>query len=215
MGLRRIRSDGNCFYRSFIFGYFEYLLGARSEELERAIKIVDESKAALMEHGFDEMSIDVFWENFLEQLRSLPRKSIADLEREFSEFGDSNYLVWYARAITAWFMKANADRFAPFVEGMSPGMTVDRFCAEEVLPMDRDCEQLQIIALTEALQVRIRIEYLDGATSIGGSLTHHDFPESDGAGGVAAPLFVLLYKPGHYELLYPKSAAGQLPETNN
>lgn len=48
----------------------------------------------------------------------------------------------------------------PFIEGNYFDM--NSFCAGEVEPMNKECEQIQIIALTEYLNVPVAIEYLDG-----------------------------------------------------
>jgi ubiquitin thioesterase protein OTUB1 len=51
-----------------------------------------------------------------------------------------------------------------------------------------------VIALTTALKACVRVEYLDRSP---GDLNHHDFPTGD------LPSVYLLYRPGHYDLLYP------------
>ena len=58
-------------------------------------------------------------------------------------------------------MKKQADRFLPYVMDDST-LDVDSFIAREVEPMGRECEQVQIMALTEFLGVLVKIEYLDG-----------------------------------------------------
>lgn len=58
------------------------------------------------------------------------------------------------------YLKRDADRFLPFVEGLYFDM--DAFCKAEVEPMDKECEHIHIIALTEYLGLIIRIAYLDG-----------------------------------------------------
>lgn len=58
-------------------------------------------------------------------------------------------------------MKRQADRFLPYVmDDFTHDM--DTFIAREVEPMGRECEQVQIMALTEYLGVLVKIEYLDG-----------------------------------------------------
>jgi len=39
---------------------------------------------------------------------------------------------------------------------------MDSFCKAEVEPMGKECEQVQITALSEYLQIAIEIAYLDG-----------------------------------------------------
>ena len=68
---------------------------------------------------------------------------------------------------------------------------------QEVEPMAKESDQIHIIALTDALGVCVRVVYMDrGGNS---SVNHHDFPE-DGD----QPLVNLLYRPGHYDILYQK-----------
>lgn len=104
----------------------------------------------------------------------------------FQEGGKADYITWYMRALTAGnlfenlvsllkkkiifikynyccflgYLKKDVDRFLPFVEGSHVDM--DSFCKYEVEPMDKECEHIQIIALTEYLGVKIVIAYLDG-----------------------------------------------------
>jgi ubiquitin thioesterase protein OTUB1 len=59
------------------------------------------------------------------------------------------------------YLRQHADRFFPF---LADGLDVDMaaYCAREVEPMGKECEQLHIIALTEYLGLPVAIEYLDG-----------------------------------------------------
>lgn len=70
------------------------------------------------------------------------------------------------------------------------------FSHQEVEPMAKESDQIHIIALTDALGVCVRVVYMDRG---GNSVNHHDFPE-DGS----RPLVNLLYRPGHYDILYQK-----------
>ena len=51
--------------------------------------------------------------------------------------------------------------------------------------------------LLQAMNVIVRIVYLD--RSVKDDISTHDFPEDS-----AAPHIHLLYRPGHYDLLYKK-----------
>lgn len=76
--------------------------------------------------------------------------------------------------------------------------------------MGEDCDHVHITALCDALGVPTRVECLDQSTSSSGDLMpkHHDFiPMQSGAsdaGNPPVPLVTLLYRPGHYDILYPK-----------
>lgn len=54
---RRTRGDGNCFFRSFFFGYLEHLLlSGDGEERDRAVRQLEGLKKALVDvGGYDEI----------------------------------------------------------------------------------------------------------------------------------------------------------------
>jgi hypothetical protein len=126
----------------------------------------------------------------VELIQNLFNKSTSELFELFQEGGECDYYTWYMRLLTSGIivlgienkkqnyicttdcrihvclvitaaMKKQADRFLPFVEDMyTPDMIT--YTNREVEPMGRECEQVQIIALTEYLNISVRIEYLDG-----------------------------------------------------
>ena len=65
---------------------------------------------------------------------------------------------------------------------------------QEVEPMGKESDHIHITALTAATGVPVRIEYLSRGE--GEPINHHDFPEG------STPKIHLLYKPGHYDILY-------------
>ena len=60
--------------------------------------------------------------------------------------------------------------------------------------MGKESDHIHIIALSSALGVPIRVEYMDRGSNH--SIIAHDFPEG------SQPKIFLLYKPGHYDVLY-------------
>lgn len=60
--------------------------------------------------------------------------------------------------------------------------------------MYKESDHIHVIALTLALNVGVRIQYMDRGT--GGQVNTHDFPEEK------TPRIHLLYRPGHYDILY-------------
>lgn len=71
---------------------------------------------------------------------------------------------------------------------------VSCFCPQEVEPMSKESDHIHIIALAQALNVSILVEYMDRGE--GGTVNHHVFPER------GDPRIFLLYRPGHYDILY-------------
>lgn len=80
--------------------------------------------------------------------------------------------------------------------------------------MGEESDHVHITALSDALGVPIRVVYLDRSSCDKGgvSVNHHDFiPTSEdlssaaGSGSEASnPSIALLYRPGHYDILYYK-----------
>nr|XP_006817582.1 PREDICTED: uncharacterized protein LOC102807319 [Saccoglossus kowalevskii] len=66
---------------------------------------------------------------------------------------------------------------------------------KEVEPMGKESDHIHIIAITNALGVGVRVEYMDRVS--GNEVNHHDFPEG------CQPNVTFLYRPGHYDILYP------------
>lgn len=93
-------------------------------------------------------------------------------------------------------------------------MLLTQFCKTSVEPMGEESDHVHITALTDALVVPIRVVYLDRSScdSGGVSVNHHDFIPAmgdlqtidDGGSGVMKPIITLLYRPGHYDILYSK-----------
>jgi len=189
-GLRRVRGDGNCFFRGFMFRYLENLLTESAETLNSVVTRLRGSLGYLVEVGYSETSIELFCDIAVETIEGLHANP--DIEKLFSESGNADYLVWFSRLVCSGFIKHNRERFLPFID-----MSIDDFCAKEIEPMGRECEQVQIIALCEYLQVNVRIEYLDSSDNE--TTSSHIF-------GLEENLNIhLLYRPSHYDILYLKT----------
>lgn len=169
--MRQVRGDGNCFYRALLFGFLENLLkmhlsgneqliNRAQNELQRITTVIQGSLQELINLGYPEFALEGFHEEFLEILNELFQQSINSLLDMFQESGKADYLTWYLRVLTAGYLKRDPDRFLPFIDGLY--FDIASFCTAEVEPMNKECEQIQIIALTEYLGITIEISYLDG-----------------------------------------------------
>uniref|UniRef100_A0A183CYK3 OTU domain-containing protein n=1 Tax=Gongylonema pulchrum TaxID=637853 RepID=A0A183CYK3_9BILA len=110
-----------------------------------------------------------------------------------NEEGRSNYYVTFFRLITSGHLRENADEYEGFIDG---GRTVVQFCQSEVEPVYKDCDHLAIIALTKAIGVSIRIEYMDRTTAPDHGWFYDFIVEKK------PPRHFFLYRPGHYDILY-------------
>ena len=66
--------------------------------------------------------------------------------------------------------------------------------------MGKECEQVQIQALVERLGVQVCIEYLDGDNFT----DHLNCVRIPAEAPSNTPRIHLLYRPGHYDILYQK-----------
>lgn len=96
-----------------------------------------------------------------------------------------------------------------------------QFCKASVEPMGEESDHIHITALSDALGVPIRVVYLDRSScdAANPTVNYHDFiPSSNPRGAISEqqdsiessarqqtkPFITLLYRPGHYDILYPK-----------
>lgn len=189
--IRRTRPDGNCFYRAFGYSYLEALLDGGSE-LERFKDVALHSKEELIRQGFTEFTIEDFHNTFMDLIALVQKRPAAsELLAAFNEQTVSDYVVVYLRLLTSGHLQREKVFYQHFIEG---GRSVKEFCQQEVEPMCKESDHIHIIALSQALNVSIQVEYMDRGE--GGSTVTHVFPEG------SDPQVFLLYRPGHYDILY-------------
>ncbi|ORX40654.1 peptidase C65 Otubain-domain-containing protein [Kockovaella imperatae] len=195
----RARGDGDCFYRSFTIAYFLRILHSSEPQLQAnlAFDAVQRALPAMQQVGFD----PDLYEEFLEPLLVLLRGFDADTPTEWTliqqlqDAERSNCIVVALRLVTSAYIRTHEDVFSPFL--LSPTtflpLTTDDFCRQEVEPCGKEADHAQIMALSEALHMGVRIAYLDRSevqdinwVSFG--------PETED------PL-TLLYRPGHYDVV--------------
>jgi len=233
--IRTVRGDGNCYFRAFLYALLEHILllqqnndkGATSTEAQRLLDYFQHTSwKDVLAAGYEEMALEVFYDAMVELLQSVvssssndPSSSIADaaakLHEELNaENSTSDYCTWYLRVVTATHLKKDPDRFLPFLLQQQQGtefLDMNQFCARCVEPMGQECEQLQVLALAEAVGVGVRIEYLDGRPlrQPENELHHHEFGPSNSDNNnssanttTTTTQLTLLYRPGHYDILY-------------
>ncbi|KAJ8951013.1 hypothetical protein NQ318_006398 [Aromia moschata] len=194
--VRRTRPDGNCFFRAFSYANIERLL-EKKDEFNQFYKLAEESKDVLVELGFQQFTVEDFYDTYMEVLKRLRNIDDIDEARKelhtlFNEQGFSDYMVVYLRLLTSGQLQKEHEFFSCFIEG---DRTVADFCHQEVEPMYKESDHIHIIAACAALNTGVRVIYMDRGT--GRTCNEHDLPEG------CTPTVHLLYRPGHYDILYP------------
>lgn len=214
--VRKARGDGNCFFRSFMFSYLEHILEAKDEaEAVRMLGRMDVCKGMLRDVGYPEFTYEDFVSVFAEQVEAVRPAgttplSVDQLVQRCRDQGVSDYVVMFFRFITSAEIQLRADFFAPFILGLN-NMDPIKFCRTSVEPMGEESDHIHITALTDALRVPVRVVYLDnsptGSSDTAEVNVHDFFPGNLGASGTGEreePFIALLYRPGHYDILYAK-----------
>lgn len=206
--LRRIRGDGNCFYRGFCFRLVEEMVHDKALFVKVKQKI-DTSLGYLMSVGYGQAAVEFFCEEAQRFFNEDFPKNEVELETYFANKEESMYLVWFLRLLTAGFLKHHwAERFQFFVEEHYTG--VEDYCAREVEPTDKECGQIQVTALCEYFEVRTCVEYLDANANSDETVAYFFGPEKKGEKSRIS----LLYRPGHYDILYEQTGSNDAQETS-
>lgn len=216
--LRRTRGDGNCFFRSFMFSYLEHILETQDkDEVSRITSNTEQCKKTLQNLGYADFTFEDFFAIFIDQLESVLHGNETSISHEellqrSRDPNVSDYVVMFFRFVTSGEIRKRADFFEPFIVGLT-NTNVDQFCKASVEPMGEESDHVHITALSDALGVPVRVVYLDRSSCDTGAfnINHHDFipNQSDTTGSssksdATEPLVTLLYRPGHYDILYSK-----------
>ncbi|KAK9108614.1 hypothetical protein Syun_024625 [Stephania yunnanensis] len=216
--VRRTRGDGNCFFRCFMFSYLEHVLELQDKtEVERMKGKVEECRKTLQNLGYVDFTFEDFFALYLDQLESVIQGTEASISQDelvtkCRDQSISDYVVMFFRFVTSGEIKKRSEFYEPFILGLS-NCTVDQFCKTSVEPMGEESDHVHITALSDALGVPIRVMYLDRSSCDSGvGVNHHDFlpgaadlqQGSDSGSSAVKPYITLLYRPGHYDILYSK-----------
>mmetsp|Transcript_17070 Transcript_17070/g.22154 ORF Transcript_17070/g.22154 Transcript_17070/m.22154 type:complete len:299 (-) Transcript_17070:540-1436(-) len=208
---RRIRGDGNCYFRAFLYSICEACItGAVSSDRIKSLnaKIV-QSLDEVCKFGYDRFALEMFHEELVDlfevivapvEKSDVPRKLDEFHERMNEENSTSEYCTWFLRVVTASKLKSDPDRFLMFLDADDNAsmMDIPTFCARQVEPMGKECGQCQVLALAEAMDIKVNVEYLDGR-KVEKKLMRYEFGPDERDALVEV---TLLYRPGHYDILY-------------
>lgn len=195
--IRTVRRDGNCFYRAYLYRLFEELGTKKDQYLnEHLTKIVTDSKDLTEKQGISWIVFEDFYTLFLEEINrafTIHVDSIREyLDKLFSNKEKSNYLIVFVRLFISAYLKENRILYESFIFDDEFNTWVQR----EVEAIDNECDQVQIMAIVNAFDIGVAIEYLNP-----NSIETMKFPEEGNK-----PIFIhMLFRPGHYDILYPKT----------
>jgi ubiquitin thioesterase protein OTUB1 len=225
-GIRRNRGDGNCFYRSFLISLGERFVDAHvvaadkrgdapasplQTKYEQLLEYVRDSKDKLLAFGYPDITLSDFHEALLEYLGGLAAAGATKQTHVYAPFRDQMtgfYIITMLRCLCSLELLSNEEAYLPYILGLAPHCaTVKMFCDHDVEAVHCDADQIQIMAIANGWRCRLQIAYLDATPGDKVQLMTfpQDQPEAGDASGDFPLLATVLYRPGHYDVTYPKA----------
>ncbi|KAL4071546.1 peptidase C65 Otubain-domain-containing protein [Scleroderma yunnanense] len=174
----RTRGDGDCFYRSLAFAYIDRLIRSNDREIAvaTALSTLELGRSLLERANFDEIVYDLPYDVLVDLIKRIvsdsDRLTSDGLLKAFQDLEGTQtpqYIVMYLRLLTSAQIRTEPDEFVAFIMNPDTGMEIDvkEFCELFVDPMGKEADHVPIVALSRALQVHVKIPYLDGRRSDG------------------------------------------------
>ncbi|KAL1963799.1 hypothetical protein VTN77DRAFT_7865 [Rasamsonia byssochlamydoides] len=204
---RIMKGDGNCGWRAVAFGYFENLFVLRdSIRVQQELSRIKSLNRLLDQVGQQEHLYEIFvdaTEELLTQIIHSIQNGVPDesfLMNAFNSEYNSNAIITHFRLLTSAWMKLNPHRYQAFLS-----IPLDQYCATRIETVKSEIDEVGLQALVDGViegsGFAVEILYLD--RSQGDVVTPHLL--SPNRPSVAT--IRLLYRPGHYDLLYSAEAS--------
>ena len=195
--IRKVRRDGNCFYRAYIYRLFEYICIKNNHRLYNEIlKKIEGIKDLTKKNGYDWILVEdfynVFYGEFCSCFNSFQNNgvSVRDyMDNLFSDKDKGNYLIYFIRFCIASYLKENRMLYEVYIEG-----DFDTWIRKEVEAIDNEADQIQIMACVNYFDIGVKIEYLNKLKN-----EVVKFPEDKSDQDI---FIEVLFTPGHYDILY-------------
>ncbi|TIA95546.1 hypothetical protein E3P96_03815 [Wallemia ichthyophaga] len=206
---RRIRGDGNCFYRAVSYAFVEKVCSASTADTTKE-RLQRVAIPLLSELGFDSEIMQDFYQPLLTILDNTKDPSIPlneYLKVTLNDDETSNSIVVFLRYLTSATIRKHADEYLPFLFAYEGDLVVDdsgmpdikKFCETYVEAFGKEADHIQMTALGRVLQVDLKVCYLDASEK-----EHVDWHELGVSGDESGEgnVITLLYRPGHVDLMY-------------
>ncbi|KAK4199798.1 putative ubiquitin thioesterase [Triangularia verruculosa] len=209
---RPIQGDGNCGWRAIAFGYFETLVKGGDKGQVEAEKLRLEGLNSFIEvqGGHSPYVYSDFVEEtllLLDRVAALIGNPEQAMREVYSTFNDSelaNAIMYHFRLLASSYLKGNQDAYAAFVEHEGG---VQGYCTSTLERPHVEIDHLGLSLLVDILLKPVgfvlQVAYLD--RSQGSEVNTYRFPEEarNQHPSTLGPIIYLLYRPDHYDLLYP------------
>ena len=177
--IRKVRRDGNCFYRSYIYRLFEYICMKNNNSLYNdMLKKIEGIKELTAKNGYEWLLVEDFYNVFYGEFCSC-----------FNSVNNNGVSVRDYMDNLAAYLKENRMLYEVYIEG-----DFETWIRKEVEAIDNEADQIQIMACVNYFDVGVKIEYLNKLKN-----EVVKFPEDK----KDEDIFIeVLFTPGHYDILY-------------
>ncbi|KAI1803461.1 cysteine proteinase [Daldinia bambusicola] len=215
---RPIQGDGNCGWRAIAFGYFETLVRcgdinqvqgelARLTSLNEFIETVGGHSAWLFE---DMVSATFDLLNDIIAAMSNGQDGMLVVMDRFNNLDTSQSIVYHQRLLASSWLKGRYAQYEPWITGGA-----ESYVQDTLLPIDREIDHVGVVLLHDILlkpaNIILEIAYLDRSDGV--EVNIHRMPEETNGQDptTLGPIIYLLYRPGHYDILYRDSIVQPAP----
>merc|ERR1719471_2315458 len=193
---RSIRGDGHCFYRSIIFGFLEHFISTDNTAGIEAMKQNATAKNTILTQKLGmPWTLEDFYQAYIDicNLALVCIQSKTEGSDPFNAilnaFEESDgYVIGFLRYMASAEVKTNE-----IYKFTVPNGDVNEFVRTHIEAVNSEVDSLAVQAVGASIGLPFRIYYLDQSS---GPMTSYNFPHDK------EPLIHLLYRPGHYDLIY-------------
>ncbi|PPQ74522.1 hypothetical protein CVT25_004428, partial [Psilocybe cyanescens] len=192
------------------FAYIDSLINSAERDFSVAssLSVLSGTKETLDSAGIEKLVYEDFYDDFSSLIESIIKPGVDGLTlssdgllKSFQTPEISNSVVIYLRFLTSAQIRLNREDYEGFLvhPDTKDFMDVDSFCANVVQAMGKEADNVEIQALCRALQLNVDLAYLNGVREDGVDFIKFRYDSSENA-----PPLILLYRPGHYDILIKK-----------
>ncbi|KAF2192580.1 cysteine proteinase [Zopfia rhizophila CBS 207.26] len=207
---RTCRGDGHCGWRAIAFTYFEALLRVsdvnKFEDEEARLQSMHNllNTAGFPEHVYIDFVEECFGllQKLAASLRALDGTVADTLLESFNDLGVSMAIITYFKLLASAWIQAHPHEFQPFLEFQD----VKTYCSQNIEAAQCEIDHLGIVALADSIikpaGFALEVLYLDRSAGEEINTYRYDPTGPDGLVLQNPPTMRLLYRPGHYDILY-------------
>ena len=178
------------------YSFSVYELALHDGNVRKALETILETSTQLFsEAGFDPSLLVDFTEIAMDTLQSTHSESA--LLEAFNDSSTSNCIVAFFRFLVSGYLKTHTDEYAMFVEGMD----LRGYCEGVVEVFGKESDELEVMAMVKVMGIAVNVIYLDGRGD-DTQIIHHLFQNNNSNSKQTELKVNLLYRPGHYDVLY-------------